>query len=176
MTKCVEWKKIDKKVLYWAINWRIIMTFDSICGERKKERVGEIIMQIDDKAIIEIELDTYISGLLTKIGCRIRQAGLYYTRDAIKYIFKNGSCYGQLKVMYEFLAEKYGTTSAVIQGGIRRFVDRFCASSNPRIVYEALSLPILYADAGLPTSEFLAIMAEQVKKKFVYYDDVLYRL
>ncbi|MBQ7652881.1 MAG: hypothetical protein IJS93_00715 [Clostridia bacterium] len=132
-------------------------------------------MQYEYNNEVELELDCFISEMLIKIGCKIKHNGFYFTKDAIKLIFKYGCRYGELNSIYAIIAKKYGKTFYSVQGGIRRFVERFCASADPKIVYNAISLPIYYRDAGLPASEFLTIMAEQVKKAFVYYNDTLYK-
>ena len=133
-------------------------------------------MNENEKKDFDMELDKYVFELLINVGCRYDRAGFAYIKQAVIYFFKYGCCYGAFGRVCLKISNQYNKTPASVKRSIERSIERISFSSERNKINMVFHLPIYYADSGISAGEFIAVMVEQIKKKYVFIEGEVRKL
>jgi hypothetical protein len=116
------------------------------------------------KLICPIKLETEITNALIKFGIPAHIRGFRYTRDALKVLMMNPNAMDSItKILYPDVAEMFDTTPSKVERAIRHAIEVAWDRGDVNYLNKYFNYPNSRGKAKPTNSEFLSVIAEQLR-------------
>lgn len=110
----------------------------------------------------ESPLEVRISQLLIQLGIPASLLGYHYCRDAISIMYKQEEC-SITKDVYRLVAEKWNTTPARVERGIRNAIEVCFDRGNTEKLEQYFGYSLSPKKGKATNSEFIAMIADKLR-------------
>lgn len=113
-------------------------------------------------------LDQVITSYLVEMGIPAHIKGYIYLREGISMVYHDIELLGSItKVLYPDLAKKYNTTPARVERAIRHAIDVGWSRGNMESINEMFGYNVNKMKCKPTNSEFIAMLADQIRLQAV---------
>ncbi|MBR5817064.1 MAG: sporulation transcription factor Spo0A, partial [Clostridia bacterium] len=140
----------------------LISHMESLIRQRKKELAGA-------KGAISGDLEAQVTKIIHQIGVPAHIKGYQYLRTAILMTVENSEIINSVtKILYPSVAKRFGTTTSRVERAIRHAIEVAWDRGDVDTLNSYFGYTIQNARGKPTNSEFIAMIADNLRLKFKY--------